>query len=227
MNTLSNPGHCCIILIIIRHFLACKDNWGTSYCEGAKGAGACSAAQNQLQCQKTCDNCPGNSILKHLLGCEVIFSKLNSAFFKYISYSVNSVPVDCQWNSWGGPSSCSQTCGGGKITYRRTKKVPESGGGKCEGKETKMEDCNTKACPPVDCRWVSWQKDGKCSKECGGGKQKYTRWKMVNEAHGGKCEGKSTKEEDCNTQACPGKARNIKMNVTNYFNYFSRKMFIK
>ena len=57
---------------------------------------------------------------------------------------------------------------------------------------------------PIDCEWSEWE-IGSCSKPCGGGYRINTRTKKVNEANGGKCDGLTTKQEDCNMQVCGGK----------------------
>ena len=73
----------------------------------------------------------------------------------------------------------------------------------------------------MNCKWNdTWVKDGQCSKECGGGVQKFTKSKNVAEANGGTCKGhdgvdrkgkgvKDVKKEVCNPQACLGKFRYI------------------
>ena len=55
----------------------------------------------------------------------------------------------------------------------------------------------------VDCQWSSWKTSGSCSKTCGGGLQKSTRYKTVSESNGGSCSGLSEKSDSCNTQGCP------------------------
>ena len=52
----------------------------------------------------------------------------------------------------------------------------------------------------VDCQWSSWTPTGSCSKSCGGGSQKYKRYKTVSESNGGSCSGLSEKSYSCNTQ---------------------------
>merc|ERR1739844_890095 len=43
----------------------------------------------------------------------------------------------------------------------------------------------------VDCQWSSWTARGSCSKSCGSGTQRYTRYKTVTERNGGSCPGSS------------------------------------
>ena len=57
----------------------------------------------------------------------------------------------------------------------------------------------------VDCQWSSWTPSGSCSKTCGGGLQKSTRYKTVSESNDGSCSGLSEKSDSCNTHDCPSK----------------------
>ena len=45
--------------------------------------------------------------------------------------------------------SCSKTCGGGEQTFTRTctNPSPANCGKPCEGESTKVDECNTQACP--------------------------------------------------------------------------------
>ena len=54
--------------------------------------------------------------------------------------------MNCQWGDWID-GKCSKTCGGGTLTSTRNKTIVESDGGTCNGKSTKIEDCNTNDCP--------------------------------------------------------------------------------
>ena len=53
--------------------------------------------------------------------------------------------MDCEWSEWE-IGTCSSTSGLCIRTKTRTKKLPESDGGKCEGEITEQEDCNTHEC---------------------------------------------------------------------------------
>ena len=55
------------------------------------------------------------------------------------------VLVDCVWGEWKY-GECSALCGGGVLTYNRTKIVVEENGGTCEGAANKEEECNTNPC---------------------------------------------------------------------------------
>ena len=58
----------------------------------------------------------------------------------------------------------------------------------------------------IDCEWDDWSY-GECSKTCGTGKRTNTREKLVSEKNGGKCSGKRTQIEECNTHPCQGKEK--------------------
>ena len=81
---------------------------------------------------------------------------LEYRIFTQIIFIQISIVVDCEWSEWKNltwtntGTECSQTCGGGSMTYSRYKTVEESYGGKpCTGETTKTETnvCNTQECP--------------------------------------------------------------------------------
>merc|ERR1739848_217456 len=53
-------------------------------------------------------------------------------------------------------------------------------------------------CNNHTCTWSSWTESGACSKLCGGGKQKSSRYCT----DGTKCIGDREKSENCNTNIC-------------------------
>ena len=55
----------------------------------------------------------------------------------------------------------------------------------------------------IHCEWDEW-KIGECSRSCGTGTRMNNRTKLVEEAHGGTCNGQSSEIVECNTQPCPG-----------------------
>ncbi|XP_036608607.1 A disintegrin and metalloproteinase with thrombospondin motifs 13 [Trichosurus vulpecula] len=67
--------------------------------------------------------------------------------------------VHGQWSSWGPPSTCSRTCGGGVITRRRqcNNPRPAFGGRDCAGADLKAELCNTQACVKTQLEFMSEQ----------------------------------------------------------------------
>ncbi|XP_077005183.1 A disintegrin and metalloproteinase with thrombospondin motifs 13 isoform X3 [Tamandua tetradactyla] len=56
--------------------------------------------------------------------------------------------VHGHWSSWGPPSPCSRSCGGGVVTRRRhcNNPRPAFGGRACMGAALQAEMCNTQAC---------------------------------------------------------------------------------
>ncbi|KAM6170124.1 A disintegrin and metalloproteinase with thrombospondin motifs 13 [Rhynchocyon petersi] len=56
--------------------------------------------------------------------------------------------VHGHWSSWGTPSPCSRSCGGGVVSRRRqcTNPRPAFGGHSCAGTDLRAELCNTQAC---------------------------------------------------------------------------------
>ena len=65
----------------------------------------------------------------------------------------------------------------------------------------------------MDCKWKEWDQWGDCSKSCGGGERTRKREKAHGAAHGGKaCVGQDQENEECETDACPGK--NVKPNTS-------------
>merc|ERR1719323_427619 len=58
--------------------------------------------------------------------------------------------------------------------------------------------------PRVNCVWGPWGSYTKCSKTCGGGRQKKSRSVSTRQKNGGSpCWGLSRKSRTCNKKACP------------------------
>jgi len=95
-------------------------------------------------------------------------------------------PVDCVQEPWSGWSKCSAECGGGVEQRVRRTLVPMKYGGQSCG-DTKQEiECNTQACD-VDCQLSAWTAWSSCSKDCGGGTRKRTRYVVKAATGAGKC----------------------------------------
>ena len=58
----------------------------------------------------------------------------------------NDIAIDCSWGNWT-TGTCSVTCGVGIRIDTRKKSTMESNGGRCEGCETKIEECAKENCP--------------------------------------------------------------------------------
>ena len=113
------------------------------------------------------------------------------------------VPIDCQgdWSEW---SACTKPCEGGTqfMSFTRTQ-APEHGGMACPNPLKKTRECNTQACPPIDCKgdWSEWSA---CTKPCEGGTQFMSFTQTQAPEHGGvACPNPLKKTRECNTQACP------------------------
>ena len=56
--------------------------------------------------------------------------------------------VDCKWGAWV-IGQCSKTCGGGKRTNTRTRKLEADHGGiECHGSSSMTETCSQQKCDP-------------------------------------------------------------------------------
>jgi hypothetical protein len=132
-------------------------------------------------------------------------------------------PVNGGWDPNPIISDCDAACGPGKytITLKCNNPSPANGGAPCvttwgqivTDSLTTTFDCNKGVCP-IDGGWGAWNQFGEptCSTTCGGGVKKNVRFCNNPEtAYGGKyCIDTSgarsaveTKDETCNTQACP------------------------
>lgn len=121
-----------------------------------------------------------------------------------IACQVQECPSDCTWGEWHDPSPCTKTCGGGSFKRHRARLSEQLFGGlACVGASTEMGPCNVEPCA-VDCNYEDWQPFTECSSSCGGGTHSTIR-NYTDSTHGGmQCsEANASKEEECNTQACP------------------------
>lgn len=110
-------------------------------------------------------------------------------------------PVNCKVSQWGEWSGCSKACNGGiRTRSRKVLQVNRFDGEECPVL-TQTETCNLDPCP-VNCEVSDWTAWGKCSKECGGGKQKRTRDIVTQPLFGGlKCP-RLVDERKCNDRPC-------------------------
>ncbi|XP_059266385.1 A disintegrin and metalloproteinase with thrombospondin motifs 13 isoform X2 [Mustela nigripes] len=67
--------------------------------------------------------------------------------------------VHGHWSSWGPPSPCSRSCGGGVVTRRRhcNNPRPAFGGRACVGADLQAEMCNTQACEKTQLEFMAEQ----------------------------------------------------------------------
>jgi len=90
------------------------------------------------------------------------------------------------------------------VFQRHRSKVKEAvaGGAECTGPNTEIGPCNVEPCPR-DCTFNEWDQFGECSASCGGGIHSTTRTYKEAEHGGIACnDANTTKEEECNSQAC-------------------------
>ncbi|CAG5105606.1 Oidioi.mRNA.OKI2018_I69.chr1.g2281.t1.cds [Oikopleura dioica] len=175
------------------------------------------------QCGKSCDggfrirqrvclrdagspNCPGSNVDSE---------RCNTEPCKKVSGPIG------EWTQW---SSCNKTCGIGKKTRTRTCSyspgrcrrfkledeqqcfagvktrirkciggVPGVGG--CNGSYEDSMGCNVQGCP----EWNSWSDWSGCSRTCGGGLSRRSRYCR----NGTGCPGESYEEKVCQTDSCP------------------------
>ncbi|XP_066920815.1 SCO-spondin-like isoform X2 [Clytia hemisphaerica] len=113
-------------------------------------------------------------------------------------------PVDGKWKAWGDYGVCSTTCGGGVQIKERSCEPPRFGGKDCVGESKMSRKCGEDPCP-VDGNWGAFSPYGKCSKECGLGKQERSRkCDSPAPAHGGeKCIGEDSQTRECKVKECP------------------------
>ena len=64
--------------------------------------------------------------------------------YKYLNNSI--IAIHCKWDDWV-IGECSKICGTGTRNNSRTKLIAEENGGKCSGKPSEIEQCNTRNCP--------------------------------------------------------------------------------
>jgi len=53
------------------------------------------------------------------------------------------LPSDCLWSPWSDWTSCSSSCGEGKMERQRSVVLPEKNGGACPGRFKEVVDCST------------------------------------------------------------------------------------
>ncbi|CAH3195719.1 unnamed protein product [Porites evermanni] len=116
-------------------------------------------------------------------------------------------PVDGMWSDWGAWSPCSETCGNGTRSRKRScnNPTPDHGGAPCKGDSSDRGSCFKDHCP-IDGKWSPWETWSPCTKTCGNGTR--NRVRLCNNpapANGGKtCEGKEESSEVCLVRHCSG-----------------------
>merc|ERR1712150_63499 len=117
--------------------------------------------------------------------------------------TIDCSAVDCEWSSWSTATTCSKTCGGGKNLQTRTiVKQQQNNGAHCNGENLRETDCNTTACPKVDCQYSNWGHWSECYDSKNGKFGTGTKFKIRNivrseENGGASCSGSNIEETDC------------------------------
>ncbi|XP_056001739.1 coadhesin-like [Ostrea edulis] len=136
--------------------------------------------------------------------------------YKSNSCWIKRCPVHGRWGnrgSWKKNGKCSKSCGYGTQRYYQTRACigPKHGGRPCRRAtvQYKSQTCLIRHCP-VHGRWGnwgSWKKNGKCSKSCGYGTQRYYKTRAcIGPKHGGRpCRGATVqyKSQSCLIRHCP------------------------
>lgn len=113
-------------------------------------------------------------------------------------------PRDCQVSGWLDWSVCSVTCGNGHQTRSRSiLDLRQAGGYGCFFSLAENRACGGFECAS-DCKWSAWDQWSGCTKSCGGGIMKRTRFVAnVPGAGGAVCDQKDMEEIlPCNLGEC-------------------------
>lgn len=114
-------------------------------------------------------------------------------------------PVDGMMTAWQEWSACTQECGGGTRSRRRTVSRQPSHGGRPNGETLQVEVCNVHACDQ-DCVLSEWSLWSACSRMCSGGHQVRHRYVLQQPFGNGECwdEDSPHRRESagCNGQGC-------------------------
>ena len=132
------------------------------------------------------------------------------AEIEYVVCAMTHCPLDGNYSSWTEFSLCSQTCGRGKKTRKRSCTNPEPlhGGKNCTvyGNTTEFVFCNVQPCP-IHGNYSQWSQFTHCSRTCGNGTKVRTRncTNPVPQYNGNNCSiyGESTQVLWCNSHSCP------------------------
>ncbi|XP_035221778.1 uncharacterized protein LOC118194703 [Stegodyphus dumicola] len=111
------------------------------------------------------------------------------------------------WGPWG-EWICTKSCGGGRGMRKHD--CIDPGPGKCQGRWSQMDNCNTQPCPkPVEkpswSEWMPWD----CPVSCGGGEGTRSRICIDPDI----CKGPSEEKGRCNTKPCPSIKENVPQNL--------------
>jgi len=153
----------------------------------------CKFSDNNWQDQTTCSNC-GPQYTKTQI------NKTSDTSCYGGSEQTRSVPCPpcpCTYGNWqdANPNEC-PNCGS-NATKTQTRDATDHGGNDCIEPKTRKVSCGL---PPCECVYGEWD-NPPCSKPCGGGTRTLTR-SVIKQNDSGTCKD-TTKNDQCNTQACP------------------------
>jgi len=125
-----------------------------------------------------------------------------------VSCNMAPCPVDCILKDWSGWSECSAECGGGLMERARNIKTEPAFSGRPCGSTEEEEPCGIAACD-ANCELGDWSAWSSCSKACGGGSMRRTKYPIEAARGGGTCP-EPTEESrmafmSCNALTCTEK----------------------
>ncbi|XP_041362930.1 uncharacterized protein LOC121378713 [Gigantopelta aegis] len=130
---------------------------------------------------------------------EIVEPASGDPFFEPLDLAMES-----QFTLWLPWTSCSQTCGGGHRSRRRTCRDPST---VCIGEVKQDQFCDLEPCP-VTGGWSNWLSWSPCAETCGPSHR--VRYRQCDEplpAYGGACFGDDSEQEPCNLRKCKGGER--------------------
>jgi hypothetical protein len=164
-------------------------------------------------CSATCGMAGFKRAKRKITGLPKFNGKKCPPIVKLVGCNRSPCPVDCKatsWSKWGhsldgsdgAPRECSNKCGAGRHSRKRTIiGHPKFGGKKC-GSTVEARACTGLDCS-VQCETTKWSTFTKCNAKCGGGMTSRSRSIVSHAKHGGyKCP-VLVHVKRCNTQACP------------------------
>uniref|UniRef100_T1IJ50 Hemicentin-1 n=1 Tax=Strigamia maritima TaxID=126957 RepID=T1IJ50_STRMM len=120
---------------------------------------------------------------------------------------IENCPIDGDWGVWSAWTTCSKSCGKGKMFRTREcdNPAPADGGKECEGHKKYSLECVLIENCPIDGGWGDWSAPTKCSKSCGRGESNQYRScdNPTPQFRGKNCTGHSVKSVVCNSKPCP------------------------
>jgi len=146
-------------------------------CDGYSCGGGAAVSKHSLTAAPSGQAVPGLGA-PHVVG-----GPLNTAPFKVRVAQAPKLAVNCvkrvasRWSYWGGWSACSNKCGAGTQTRKRSCVRGDDCSGPCVGPSVQTRPCVSKI---QSAYWQQWNFWSKCSTTCGVGTQIRTRTCITN-----------------------------------------------